>query len=50
VKGLYVRVTQNMLYSDEKTTELGEIIEGKNRKVKWKKEETMLLLCLTSTL
>jgi len=44
------------LYTDEKSTEIGEIKEQKNRKVKVRKkeckekEEPVLPLCLTSTL
>jgi len=35
---------------EEKSTELEEIKKEKNRKVKRRKEETVLLLCLTSAL
>jgi len=42
---------QKMLYTNEKSTELGEIKEGKkNRKVKGKNEGMAQLLCLTSNL
>jgi len=41
---------QKRVFADEKITELGEIKEEKNREVKSKNEETVLLLCLTSTL
>jgi len=41
---------KNRLYMDEKTTELGEVKEEKNRKVKRKNKGTVLLLYLTCNL
>jgi len=49
VKGLYVRTTQKG-YVLTRKSQLGDIKEVKNRKIKKKKEVTVLLLCLTSTL
>jgi len=49
---LYVRATQNKLYTDEKNTVIGEIKEYKNRKgkIRRKNEEMIQLLCPASTL
>jgi len=38
IKGLYVRATQKLIYTDEKSTELGEI-KVENRKVKGRQIE-----------
>jgi len=50
VRALRPTTHKNTLYMDEESTELGKIREEKNRKVKRKKEGTVLLLCLTSNL
>jgi len=50
-----VRGKAKRLYTDEKSTEIGEIKEQNNRKVKGRKirklkKEPVLLICLTSIL
>jgi len=50
VKGIYVRTTQKRLLTDEEGTELGQMKEENNMKVKRDNEGAVLLLRLTSIL